>query len=133
MNKFKTDLLLERLIVVTCVAMSMQCCAKPHVNLPNSYKLEGYGNHIMLKSPDGVTLLKNPVTQFCVSNPYVYGWIDIPNFGYFFLDTSSGKLVTLEKWQELNKVTDGLKLPRFNMKTSYTFWDITSGHKTANW
>jgi len=101
------------------------------VALVNNYKLEQWigGGPVNLVAPDGESLSKESISQFCISGDIVYGWIDGQE-AYFLLDTHSGNFQVFSEMKELNRKLAQSGIPRLNMASSFTFWDIISGYKT---
>ncbi len=99
------------------------------VRLPNDYRLEERGKRILLISPDNVVLCQNNITDFMVEKDTVYGWIDLDPHQYFFLDTRSGQFEVFVVRREFSSFIKRKGLPQFDMKFSYTFWDLTSGRR----
>jgi len=83
----------------------------------------------LLHDPTGESLASDEISQFMVSGPHVYGWINNKSEEFFALNTSSHKFEVFPTWDALNQHTDKLSLPRLNMNQSYTYWDIKTGHK----
>jgi len=83
----------------------------------------------VLQDPQGAPLASDGTSQFMVSGPHVYGWVDNQANEFFALDTSNGNFNKFPTWEALNHYTDKLLLPRLNMRDSYTYWDIKTGFK----
>lgn len=103
------------------------------VRLPNGYFLKEQGKRIYLKAPDGKRLIEDQVSEFTVYGSNVYGWVDRSVPCFFLLDTKQGRIRTFATSAELNSALDAESIPKYNMKNDYTFWDIRSGRKPANW
>jgi hypothetical protein len=112
----------------------MQACTKPEVILPNNYRLAPEGSKVaLLQNPIGKPLLADLVSEFQVSGPHVYGWIDRQGGGFFYLNTQTGEFRVLEKWDDLDQITDRLGIPRLTMKDSFSFMDLIDGYKKKTW
>ena len=115
--------------IITLVALCcLVSCSRNSIELPNGYTLHDNGK-IILKDSQGAALASDEISQFMVSGPHVYGWINNQSEEFFALNTTSRKFEVFPTWDALNRHTDKQSLPRLNMKTSYTYWDIRSGHK----
>ncbi len=123
----KTSIYQSLFIAAACILIS---CGRKSVNLPNGYSLNDHGK-ILLQDPKGFQIIKDQISQFMVSGPHVYGWVDNKRDEFFALDTKSGKFSLFPRWEDLESHTDKLSVPRLSMKDSYTYWDIRSGSK--NW
>ncbi len=106
------------------------------ITLPNGYSLsEFFSRSSYLYNNQGALLLgDHPVPQFCVSSPYVYGWIDASDktqaanqLSYFVVNTSTGELKTFSNQSDLNTYLVQQGIPRLSMQDSFTFWDIKTG------
>ena len=88
-----------------------------------------------LYNPAGKKVIKSPISEFAVSQEYVYGWVHDSQgeTALFYLDTRTGAFRTFESERELQAITDALKLPPLNMKNSFTFLDIATGYKQPTW
>ncbi len=124
-QKMKTSSSQSLFIAAACILIS---CGGKSVDLPNGYSLNDHGK-ILLQDPKGSQLIKDQISQFMVSGPHVYGWVDNKRGEYFALDTKSGRFSLFPTWKELEIHTDKMSVPRLSMKDSYTYWDIRSGSK----
>ena len=129
MNKVRT---LFFPFIILC--FSQFSCSKNGVGLPNGYILAPVDGKIAyLKNPAGVVILKNQVTQFCVSSNCVYGWQDNEEESFFYIDTLKNDLKVFDNWNSLDSFLISQGLPKLEMKNSYTYWDILNGSKKRTW
>jgi len=119
-----------------CMLTLLVGCSKRDVILPNNYRLaEGSHQKTYLLSPVGNRVIEYPISEFTVSHEHVYGWVHDGGGtnGFFYLNTLTCTFQTFEYWNQLDKVTDDMNLPRLTMKDSFSFLDIVTGYKQPTW
>ena len=119
--------LIQRVLIILTL-FGIVSCGRRSIDLPNGYSLHDEGK-ILLLAPSGQKVSNDQISQFMVSDPHVYGWIDGRGDEFFTLDTASGAFQVSPESASINRHTDRLALPRTNMRNSYTYWDIKTGHK----
>ena len=117
------------------------------IPLPNGYLLaQFFGGACHLDDNHGHRLFgSHVITQFSVSSPCVYGWLEHApesHYGwlesgdgdsYFFVDTATGDTRTFHARPELDRFLDSRHLPLLKMQTSYTIFDFQYGRLSKNW
>lgn len=120
------------LILPWCL-VSISCRIKEkEIDLPNHYSFQIIERQQPgLVDPKGGFLLL--ATHIMVSKGFVYGWMDGTEGLCFILNTDNGEIRKNIHIKELHAITEKNGIPEYNMSSSVTYWDITTGYKMKNW
>jgi hypothetical protein len=132
MNKKNQGLVF--LICLFVLSLFLISCGKRRISISNGYNLiENSSEKIFLQNSSNENIFNFPVSGFVVNTKCIYGWLDSADENLFFVDTVNHKKIVFGTWNELDAHLVGIGLPKLTMKESYTFLDITTGHKKKTW
>ena len=129
MNKIKN----LNFLCMLALSLVFSSCKKNIVEISNGYNLvKDYEGKVFINH-GSTNAFEFPISGFVVNNKCIYGWADNSKENLFFLNTTNNKKIVFDTWNELNAHMIGMGLPALTMKESYTFLDVTTGHKKKTW
>lgn len=105
-------------------------CHNKKVYLPNEYALK-CENAPFLYNSQNRKVLKYPVSEFIVQNPYVIFWSS--NDKFIIVNTKNGEIRELSSYQSLTYEAKKIGLNSIDIHQFVTFWDISTGYKPYTW
>jgi hypothetical protein len=132
MSKIITTISLLSLMVF--MSITLASCGKNTIKLPNGYKLSiDKSEKTFVVDNLNLSVFRAPVSAFFVNSECIYGWLDNSAENLFFLDTKNSNRLLFDSSKELDAYLVEKNLPQLTMKNSFTFLDITTGHKKKTW
>ena len=122
------------LLIIGLSLLSLSCGGRS-LSVVNGYHLETGDdlNSFFIKDAKFDKVLNIPLSDFSFDSGFLYGLTASGNDSFYIFDTTSGESILFENWEELNAHTKKLGLQNYSMKNSFTFLDLSTGHKKSPW